>query len=318
VIEFGELLCEKILEDVPHRQWVFSLPKRIRLYFLYDRELLPDLSRCTWKVLNTYLKQGVPYEDATPGGVIAVQTYGDFQQVNPHTHVIATDGCFCGDGSFIIGPKPDAKQLEGLFRHEVLKMLKAKGKITDYVIENMMNWHHSGFTVYCGSQILPDDEKGLEQLARYIIHASFSQERMIYIPKRESSDGIAKVVYHSKNKEDSETFDALDFLARIVSHIPDKGEQMARYYGFYSNRSRGERNKKDKDDQSMLVAQTDVSNKAFKKNWARLIKKIYEVDPLVCPKCMGAMRIVAFIEAPDVIKKILKHLGLSLPVQNYS
>jgi len=36
----------------------------------------------------------------------------------------------------------------------------------------------------------------------------------------------------------------------------------------------------------------------------------YEVDPLVCPKCFGAMRIIAFIEDPDVMKKILKHLGL--------
>ena len=39
------------------------------------------------------------------------------------------------------------------------------------------------------------------------------------------------------------------------------------------------------------------------------IPKIYEVNPLVCPKCQGMMRVVAFIENPDVIKKILKHLG---------
>jgi len=39
-------------------------------------------------------------------------------------------------------------------------------------------------------------------------------------------------------------------------------------------------------------------------------KVSYEVDPLGCPKCFGAMRIIAFIEDPDVMKKILKHLGL--------
>ena len=39
-------------------------------------------------------------------------------------------------------------------------------------------------------------------------------------------------------------------------------------------------------------------------------KVSYEVDPLLCPKCFGAMRIIAFIEDPDVMKKILKHLGL--------
>jgi hypothetical protein len=43
-----------------------------------------------------------------------------------------------------------------------------------------------------------------------------------------------------------------------------------------------------------------------------LIRKIYEVDPLVCPKCNGQMRIRAFIEEQEVIKKILTHLGVYL------
>lgn len=38
------------------------------------------------------------------------------------------------------------------------------------------------------------------------------------------------------------------------------------------------------------------------------MQKIYETDPLCCPKCSGKMRILSFIENPDVIKKILKHL----------
>jgi hypothetical protein len=46
------------------------------------------------------------------------------------------------------------------------------------------------------------------------------------------------------------------------------------------------------------------------RNWARLIQKIYEVDPLICPKCQGAMRIISIIEDQEVINKILLHLGL--------
>ena len=41
-----------------------------------------------------------------------------------------------------------------------------------------------------------------------------------------------------------------------------------------------------------------------------MIQKIYEVDPLICPKCSGDMRILAFIEDQEVIRKILNHLGL--------
>jgi len=41
-----------------------------------------------------------------------------------------------------------------------------------------------------------------------------------------------------------------------------------------------------------------------------LIRKVYETDPLTCPNCQGEMRIISFIDQPEVIKKILQHLGL--------
>jgi hypothetical protein len=88
----------------PHRQWVFSVPKRLRIYFLFDRKLLAKLSRCAWKVLSTYLKQPVYFDDAVPGAAIAVHTFGDFQQFNPHLHLIATDGCFSGSVQILFMP----------------------------------------------------------------------------------------------------------------------------------------------------------------------------------------------------------------------
>ena len=41
-----------------------------------------------------------------------------------------------------------------------------------------------------------------------------------------------------------------------------------------------------------------------------MIRKIYDVDPLTCPKCQGRIRIISFIENLELIKKILKHLDL--------
>ncbi len=76
----------------------------------------------------------------------------------------------------MVCPPPDSVALEKLFRYEVFKLLKAEGKINDAVIENMMAWRHSGFGVYCGHAIWPQNEEGLENLARYIIRASFSQK----------------------------------------------------------------------------------------------------------------------------------------------
>lgn len=183
VVEFGEWLCTEVLKYVPHRQWVFSIPKRLRIYFMFDRSLLTKLSRCAWKVLN----------------------------------------------------------------------------------------------VYCGNAIWPHNEEGLENLARYIIRASFSQERMTYIPCDESTDGVAKVFYDSKDGKTTKTFDALDWLAQLTTHIPNRGEQMVRYYGFYSNKSRGLRKKAGTDDDVPVLTQSAVSPKEFRRTWARLIQKIYNV-----------------------------------------
>ena len=47
--------------------------------------------------------------------------------------------------------------------------------------------------------------------------------------------------------------------------------------------------------------------------WARLIRKVYEVDPLECPKCKGPMRVIALIDDPGVVRRILEHLGRWTP-----
>ena len=183
-------------------------------------------------------------------------------------------------------------------------MLLRKGKITEEVIELILSWQHSGFNVHSGSRIQPGDDEAMENIARYVVRASFSQERMTYIPEE------SNVVYRSKDGRSEKTFDALEWLAAMCSHVPNKGEQIVRYYGYYSNLCRGRRKKADQDRLVPCILQPEKSCKGYRKNWARLIQKIYEVDPLTCPRCHGPMAIISFIEAEDVIEKILKHLGL--------
>ncbi len=93
---------------------------------------------------------------------------------------------------------------------------------------------------------------------------------------------------------------------------------MVRYYGFYSNVSRGLRQKENEDALIPCVLEPDENAKP-NRNWARLIQKIYEVDPLTCPHCKGLMPIISIIEDQEpvvslkverVIDKILSQLGL--------
>ena len=58
------------------------------------------------------------------------------------------------------------------------------------------------------------------------------------------------------------------------------------------------------------AAQNDDFRRFSRRAWARLIRKVYLVDPLTCPKCGGRLRILSFIDNPCVIEKILQHLKL--------
>ena len=111
------------------------------------------------------------------------------------------------DGKGSAPPACDTKALEQLFRHKVLKMLLAKGKITRDMIALLSKWRHTGFNVFSGPRILLRQEKFMENLARYIIRASFSQERMTY--HRETD----QVEYRSKDGKETKVFDALEWLA---------------------------------------------------------------------------------------------------------
>jgi len=79
----------------------------------------------------------------------------------------------------------------------------------------------------------------MEKLVRYIIRASFSHERLTYLPE------MSQVVYAPKDGEGKKVFSALEWLPEMCSHIPDRGEQMVRYHQYYIT-SAGKNGKKQK------------------------------------------------------------------------
>ena len=88
---------------------------------------------------------------------------------------------------------------------------------------------------------------------------------------------------------------------------------MVRYTGYYSNVCRGRRKRQGTCESDFVIEDDDY--KDANKSWARLIKKIYEVDPLVCPKCGGDMRIIAFIDDYKIVRKILDWLGIDVSLK---
>ncbi len=103
--------------------------------------------------------------------------------------------------------------------------------------------------------------------------------------------------------------DVLEFLARVASHIPNKGQVLQRYYGWYASRTRGIRRRAGTEEQpTVYAAPVPVPLREARRRWAELLRRIFEVEPLECPRCGQTMRIVAFITEPQVIDRILDHL----------
>ncbi len=136
-------------------------------------------------------------------------------------------------------------------------------------------------------------------------------------------------------KRNFQILSPLDFLAEFTQHIPPTGAHLIRYYGWYSNKARGQRRKRQPAAEAAALGlalrsplgaglpapplsgpqvSAEPPGRASQ-SWAMLIKRVYEVDPLACPKCGAAMKVVAFIEPPqaDVIERILRHCGLWNP-----
>ncbi|MCH7665638.1 MAG: transposase zinc-binding domain-containing protein, partial [Acidobacteria bacterium] len=90
----------ELLEDVPHRQVVFTIPKRLRIFFRYDRKLLGELAGCAWRALKIYFATYFDGAGATPGAAGFLQTSGELLNFHPHVHVLLTDGGFTPEGTF--------------------------------------------------------------------------------------------------------------------------------------------------------------------------------------------------------------------------
>ena len=110
-----------------------------------------------------------------------------------------------------------------------------------------------------------------------------------------------------------QVFDALDFIAELTQHIPDPRTHLVRYFGWYSNKSRGMRAKAAGDAAQEQQTTQSPSASVARRRWATMIKRVWQVDPLRCPRCDATMKIVSFIEPtqPDVIDAILTHCGLA-------
>jgi hypothetical protein len=314
---------EEVCSPVAHRQLVFTIPKRFRLYCRYDRKLLGRLARVAWTCVRQAFQEALGRKDVVPGMALGIQTHGELLHWHPHLHCLVTCGAFTKEGEFLEVAEVDEDRMLELWESRVFKVLLKEERITEGVVEQMRSWEHSGFGFDQSVHLPAGDREGIERLMQYMVRCPFSLSRLVKV----TDEGT--VVYRSEKqhcrpfpdtksttlrqgtKRNFQILPALDFIAEFTQHIPPKGSHLVRYYGWYSNKARGVRAKAAAAAQKEALSSPDPPRRASP-TWAMLIQKVYEVDPLTCPDCGGTMKVIAFIDPPqeEVIEKILRHCGL--------
>ncbi len=318
-------IARDVCEAVPHRQFVFTVPKRLRIFFRFDRRLLGELPRLAWQTVLEVYRAVLDRDDVTPGMVAAIHSFGQLLHFHPHIHALVADGAFAPDGTFVALPQLDSQPFEKLWQKKVFDLLLKKNKITETVVAQMNQWHHCGFSTHHAVRVQAGDFKGLQRLAQYMLRCPFSLARMIRVtdqgqviylaeknapqrfPKPASADLFGDV------PRNFQVFDPLDFIAGLTQHIPDTRKHLTRYFGFYSCKARGLRAKANRQQPNAVqIDENHTPRRLAHRRWAGLIKQVWRVDPLVCPRCGTGMKILSFISPRqrDVIEKILTHCAL--------
>jgi Transposase zinc-binding domain/Putative transposase len=301
---WAEWLREDVLLQIAHRHVVLTIPRLLRPLFRRRRELLGELARAGAEAVKELIRHASGESAARPGIVVSVATAGDLLQWHPHLHLITSDGGRTADGTWHPLPQWDSALLMRLFRERLLGSLLDKRAISQELVQKLLAWRHPGFSAHVGEPIMASDKQRLEDTAAYLVRNPLSLKKLVYL------DGQQAVLYRSRMNpslgRNFEAMDPLEWLARMSDHIPDPGQHRTIFYGEYSSRVRATLCAPE----AAPAAADSPPRRRSSAGWARMIAKIYHVDPLVCSRCGQRMSILAFVSDQHSISRILEHLGL--------
>lgn len=174
-----------------------------------------------------------------------------------------------------------------------------------------------GFSLHAGVNIAPHQRPKLERLCRYVSRPPVAIERMAlrasghvrYTLKAPYRDGTTHIV-----------LEPLDFMARLAALVPSPRMHLTRYHGVFAPHSklraavtparRGAGVPKPTTDPAKPPTSRHVAM-----NWAQRLKRVFGIEIEGCARCGGKLKIIASIEEPEVIAKILAHLEHTAPEQ---
>jgi len=244
------------------------------------RAWLGELCRIAARLLGEAYAEALP--GSRPGLILFVQAFGDLVNFHRHVHVLAADGVFRADGTFLcLPPVPEEVLREG-FRQAALDFLVKARAIPAELRSRLLEWRHcGGFSVHNRVGVAGDDPEGRQKLAGTMLRAPMSLEKMTYDAR--SGTVIYRSRMHAGLKRNFQVMPGAQWLELLCRHIRERYEHRVRYCGWYSNRARGDRTKQAaaaRGTEARAAPAEPLTEFAARARaaWARLIRKVYEAD----------------------------------------
>lgn len=266
-----------------HRHCVFTIPQELRIYFLKDRTLLNCLFHSVRDVVLRMFSKINKTENFTPGIICVLHTFGRDLKWNPHIHALISEG-----GAGNITPWRSVKHfdynfLRNAFRKVLLEQLTSRLGSSFHKVKNQMYVKHAdGFYVRAKPNLCTPDIT-IKYISRYLGRPVIATSRI------DAYDG-ENVTFHYTRHEDhktiTETVPALNFIQRLIVHIPEKHFKMLRYYGIYDKHHKQEKLLRKCISEKKRVFLNSIQD------WRNSILLSFGYDPLRCSECGTSMLVL--------------------------
>ena len=268
------------LVNVTHRHCVFTIDKSLREFFLKDRSLLDCLFHSANSVITRMFYKMNKSKNFTPGFIMVLHTFGRDLKWNPHIHCLISEGGYSDDGVWRNVKHFDYTFLRNAFRTALLNEMESKiGSSFKKVKAKCYREHQQGFYVYAKPNLC-DPRIVVKYIGRYLGRPVIATSRI------DKYDG-EMVTFHYNRHEDEqyieETIPAMEFIQRLIRHIPEKHFKMIRYGGIYARHR--------EIDSKLYRAISKSKHHIYHSfnQWRTAILSSFGYDPLVCPYCQHRM-----------------------------
>ena len=268
------------LVNVTHRHCVFTIDENLREFFLKDRSLLDCLFHSVNSVITRMFFKMNKSKNFTPGFIMVLHTFGRDLKWNPHIHCLISEGGYSDDGFWRNVKHFDYTFLLNAFRTALLNEMESKiGSSFKKVKAKCYREHQQGFYVYAKPNLC-DPRIVVKYIGRYLGRPVIATSRI------DKYDG-EMVTFHYNRHEDEqyieETIPAMEFIQRLIRHIPEKHFKMIRYGGIYARHR--------EIDSKLYRAISKSKHHIYRSfnQWRTAILSSFGYDPLVCPDCQHRM-----------------------------